>query len=196
MSRNSIRQLAFVTTKARFDETLQFWIDAFSAGPFWTLDFSLAGQTFRGQPTAAVGRAALSMYGTTQIEILCALDDEPSPYSEWIERHNGQIPQGGLFHHFLVDAENHQGTLDQLTAHGAKEGYLATMPDGRKLAYLDGTSVTGSYIEVITKSAYGAGIVAAMRDYCDTWDGADPVRDYGEFVAATMGEAPAFVASP
>jgi len=190
MTRDTIRQLAFVTTKDRFDETVQFWIDAFAAGPFWVMEFSLPGQTFRGRPTSAASKAALTMQGNTQIEILCALDDEPSAYSEWIERKGGEIPPGGLFHHFLIDADDHEGTKQRLIDHGAKHGFAGVMPDGREISYLDGTEVTGSYIEIITRKPQGMEIVAAMTRECDNWDGSEPVRDYIEFLTQLTGVRP------
>lgn len=191
MTRDAIRQLAFVTTKDRFDETLRFWGEAFGTGPFWVMEFSLPGQTLRGKPTAAASKAALTMQGNTQIEVLCALDDEPSVYTEWIEKHGGEVPPAGLFHHFLVDADDHAATRQRIIAHGAAEGFEGVMPDGRSLSYLDGGAVTGSYIEVVSRTEQAMKVVAAMTRECENWDGStEPVRDYIDFLAELTGSRP------
>lgn len=87
--------------------------------------------------------------------------------------------------------DDHAATRERILAHGAAEGFEGVMPDGRNLSYLDGTAVTGSYIEIVTRKEQAMRVIAAMTRECENWDGStDPVRDCIDFLAELTGSRP------
>ena len=178
----TIRQIAYVTSPGTFGATIDFWLRTVGVGPFYVADFRLGNQTFRGEPTDCTCRAGLSFQGDVQVEIIEPTNDAPSPYREALDR-AAVVPSAGLFHHFLVDTADFEGTCRRLLDGGALEGMRATLPDGRRLTYIDATAVIGSYVEVIEIGSASAAVSARMREECAEWDGTDPVRSYYDLVA-------------
>ena len=119
------------------------------------------------------------------MEIIEPTNDAPSPYREALDR-AAVVPSAGLFHHFLVDTADFEGTCRRLLDGGALEGLRATLPDGRRMTYIDATAVIGSYVEVIEGGSASAAVSARMREECAEWDGSDPVRFYYDLVARAM----------
>lgn len=185
---STLRQLAYVSRPGDFDTALRTWVESLGAGPFYTFDFELRNQIFGGASTRSRSRGALTMLGDVQIELLCALNEEPSPYTEWIERH-GRVPRAGLPHHFLIDTDDFDATCAALIDSGCTEAFSAETPDGRPMAYLDGTEPFGSYVEVILRTPSTTRLIEAMKRACGTWDGKDPVRDYVTFMRETLGSS-------
>ena len=178
----TIRQLAYITRPGTFDVTIAFWLRVVGAGPFYVADFRLGNQTFRGKPTDCTCRVGLSFHGDLQLEIIEPTNDAPSPYLDVLER-AAVVPTAGLFHHFLVDTADYDGTCRRLLDGGAGEGLRATLSDGRRMTYLDATATIGSYIEVIEGGSASAAVWARMREECAEWDGRDPIRSYHDLVA-------------
>lgn len=182
------RQLAYVCNEADFDATLDFWVTTMNIGPWFILDVSLEGQTFRGEPTDATSLAGLAMHGGVQFELLCATNDAPSPYTEWIE-YVGSVPRGGLFHHFLIDSDDYDATCERLLGDGFVEGFRARLADGRKISYLDGRDIVGSYVEIIQTTPASRQVQHAMREVSANWDGRHERRDYIEFIQQVAASA-------
>jgi hypothetical protein len=183
-----LRQIAYVTSLERFEETLRFWTEAYGAGPFFVFDLDLADSTFRGEPSRTQCRVALTMLGEGQIEIIAPVGEQSRVYAEWIERHE-TIPQGGLYHHFRIDTDDVEQTCEHLLRHGAREGMRATAPGGRAVAYLDASETVGSYVEVIGQNEQSIALMERMREVCESWSGDEPIREYAAFITEVMGGA-------
>lgn len=149
------------------------------AGPFYVADFRLGNQVFRGVPTDGTMTVALTYHGEVQVEIIAPTNDAPSPYVEWLDRVDS-VPAAGLYHHFLIDTDTYDATCTRLLAGGAREGLRATLGDGRRMTYLDGSATVGCYIEVIESGEASARLSRQMRHECACWDGSDPLRSYAE----------------
>ncbi|MDB4873037.1 MAG: hypothetical protein JWL97_4041 [Gemmatimonadales bacterium] len=184
-TRETFRQVAYVTRPEAFDAAVQYWIDAMAVGPFYVGHFQLGNQTFRGVPTAGSCTVALSFHGDVQVEIIKPTNDAPSPYTDLMDR-AATVPVAGLFHHYLVDTPDYDQTCDRLLGAGAREGLRATLSDGRRMTYLDATATLGCYIEVIEAGPKGVLVSNQMREECAAWDGTDPLRSYAELVARAM----------
>jgi methylmalonyl-CoA/ethylmalonyl-CoA epimerase len=187
-SRETFRQVAYVTRADRFDAAVQYWLDVMQAGPFYIGDFRLGNQVFRGEPTDATCTAALTFHGDVQIEIIKPTNDAPSPYSDWLDRAD-TIPLAGLYHHFLIDTATYDQTRQRFLDGGATEGMSATLGDGRRMAYLDATATLGCYLEVIEAAESSARLSQLMREECAAWDGSQPLRSYSE-LATRSSENP------
>jgi methylmalonyl-CoA/ethylmalonyl-CoA epimerase len=185
----TIRQLAFVTRPGTFDATVSFWTQTMGVGPFYVADFRLSNQVFRGMPADGTCRVGLSFQGDVQLEIIEPTNGSASPYLDVLDRAPA-VPTAGLFHHFLIDTADYEGTCQRLLGGGATEGLRATLSDGRRMTYLDAMATIGCYIEVIEGGSASAPVWARMRQECARWDGSSPVRSYHELVArASVGAA-------
>jgi methylmalonyl-CoA/ethylmalonyl-CoA epimerase len=181
-SRESLRQIAYVTRPAGFDAAIHYWLDVMHAGPFYVGEFRLGNQTFRGEPTDGTMTVALTFHGDVQIELIRPTNDAPSPYTEWLDRADS-IPLAGLYHHFLVDTPTFDETCQRFLDGGAVEGMRATLGDGRRMTYLDATETMACYIEVIEAGESSVRLSRLMRDECARWDGTQPLRSYSELAA-------------
>jgi methylmalonyl-CoA/ethylmalonyl-CoA epimerase len=179
--RETFRQVAYVTWPDAFDAAVGYWLDTMSAGPFYIGHFRLANQTFRGAPTAGTCTVALTFHGGIQVEIIKPTNDAPSPYTHLLAE-AATVPVAGLFHHYLLDTPDFDGTCSRLLATAAVEGMRANLSDGRRMAYLDATSTLGCYIEVIEAAASAVLVAAQMQAECSAWDGTEPLRSYAELV--------------
>ena len=178
----TIRQIAYVTSPGTFDATIDFWLRTVGVGPFYVADFRLGNQVFRGEATDCTCRVGLSFQGDLQVEIIEPTNDAPSPYLDVLDRAT-VVPSAGLFHHFLVDTADYEGTCRRLLDGGALQGMRATLSDGRRMTYIDAIATIGSYVEVIEGGSASAAVWARMREECAEWDGADPIRSYHALVA-------------
>jgi hypothetical protein len=179
---NNIRQLAYVCRPEDFDTTLRYWQDAIGAGPFWLAVLQLDNQTFRGEPTDARVEAALTYVGDQQVEIIRPLNDAPSPWTDALDSVS-TVPPAGLFHHFLVETDDYDETMAGLRAGGCAEGWTADGMGDRRVAYLDGRSTFGSWVEVLEWRPFSRIVTTTMREECESWDGTDPRRSYPDLIA-------------
>ncbi len=173
----SFRQLAYVTWPDRFDDALWTWHDVMGVGPFYLAEFRLANQVFRGRPTDGTCKVALSYHGDVQVEIIAPTNDAPSPYTELLETLDS-VPTAGAFHHVLVDAPDYDGTCERLLRSGLEESLSANLSDGRRMTYLDGRAIIGSYVEVIEAGTANTLLWSLMHRQCAEWGGTDPIRSY------------------
>jgi hypothetical protein len=183
-----LRQICYITNLEDFDSTLQYWTDAFGAGPFYVFSVDLDEATLAGKPTRSAGRVALTMLGEGQVEIIAPTTPEAEIYTEWIAS-RGPVPKGGLYHHFRIDTDDFEGTCQQLIDNGATEGLRAKAPGGRDVAYVDARNTLGCYVEVLTQNQDALTMLEKMREVCDNWDGSEPVRDYIAFMNQSLGRA-------
>ena len=78
------------------ERAVDYWTTELGVGPWFEIDTSVfADMRYRGQPTNMRVRIALANSGGLQIELIQPLDDEPSPYRDFLRASGGQ---GGLQH--------------------------------------------------------------------------------------------------
>lgn len=168
---DGIIQMAYVVPDIH--EAIGEWIKKLGVGPWFLLDhFSGIDPKYRGAESRADVSLAMSFAGHMNVELIQPNDDAPSVYREAIER------RGYGFHHwgratwqFDVDVEHYRSAGHELA-------FVAGVPTGGRVAYMDTTAELPGYVELIE---LGGGFEPAFAKFYRAsigWDGNDPVRSF------------------
>jgi len=114
----------------------------------------------------------MSFAGHMNIELIQPNDAHPSVYREWIEK------RGYGFHHWGRATANFDRDLAHYQAQGHDLVFLAGVPSGGSVAYMDTTAQLPGYVELIELGAGFAAIFGKFYRASIGWDGADPVRSF------------------
>jgi hypothetical protein len=152
---------------------MSLWVAKLNVGPWFLLDhFTGTNPKYRGRECKADVSLAMSFAGHMNIELIQPNDEHPSVYREWIEH------RGYGFHHWGCATRNFDRDVASYRAAGHDLVFLAGVPDGGHVAYMDTTSQLPGYVEFIEigpgfEATFGRFYRAALD-----WDGADPVRSF------------------
>jgi hypothetical protein len=154
-------------------EAMSLWVEKLKVGPWFLLDhFSGTDPKYRGRDSTADVSLAMSFAGHMNIELIQPNDEEPSVYREWIER------RGYGFHHWGCATANFDRDMQQHQDAGHDLVFLAGVPSGGRVAYMDTTAVMPGYVELIE---LGGGFEQTFSKFYRAsigWDGTDPVRSF------------------
>jgi hypothetical protein len=149
------------------------WVDKLKVGPWFLLDhFTGTDPTYRGGASLADVSIAMSFAGHMNVELIQPNDAEPSVYREWIER------RGYGFHHWGRATANFDRDMRQYQDSGHELAFLAGVPSGGRIAYMDTTGILPGFVELIE---LGGGFEAVFSKFYRAsigWDGTDPVRSF------------------
>jgi Glyoxalase/Bleomycin resistance protein/Dioxygenase superfamily len=152
---------------------MKTWVQKLGVGPWFLLDhFSGTNPQYRGQDSKADVSLAMSFAGHMNIELIQPNDQHPSVYREWIDR------KGYGFHHWGRATRNFNEDVARYQAAGHDLVFLAGVPSGGSVAYMDTTALLPGYVEFIE---LGAGFEATFSKFYRAsigWDGKDPVRSF------------------
>jgi catechol 2,3-dioxygenase-like lactoylglutathione lyase family enzyme len=144
-------------------------------GPFFAMPSNRAPARYRGARHDPLLSVAFVSTDRIQYELLTPLDDVPSAYSEYLERH----PQGGV-HHVGYWAEDFDEALERAARGGCRFRIVQEFIDERGEAFEVYCEPVGQddplLIQLMKHSPFDAffeQVEQAARD----WDGSDPVRD-------------------
>ncbi|ANI80177.1 Ribulose-bisphosphate carboxylase (plasmid) [Sphingobium sp. EP60837] len=178
-------QMAYVVRD--MDAALEHWLDVMKVGPFVVFDRSRDGRTilYRGTQTYADISLAFAYIGDVQIEIIQPLDDEPSPFREFLDS-----GREGL-HHIGFWPDDFELARGHFEEQGFKEIY-AVLTDGRRSgAYYESPCVMGGIVELVPLTEQRAAYFGRMEKIARSWDGKTrPVRRFSgraEFLASGEG---------
>lgn len=181
-------QLCFVSPD--LDRSMARWGRA-GAGPFYVGESASLppGRTYRGAPATDPFRAAIAFLGTTQIEIVQPLDDQPSFYREVMGRFPGHEGEEVLHH---VQPSVRPMPKDRFDAECAAlegDGFVCvatlTAPGGGTVRYYEEPGAKlGFFIEMSHKTEEAFALMERMFRQHLSWDGADPVRAMRTLAAA------------
>ena len=168
---DGIIQMCYVVPDIQ--QAMNLWVDKLKVGPWFLLDhFTGTDPMYRGRGSTADVSLAMSFAGHMNIELIQPNDGEPSVYREWIER------RGYGFHHWGRATANFEHDVRQYEAAGHELVFLAGVPSGGHVAYMDTTAVMPGYVELIE---LGAGFDATFSKFYRAsigWDGKDRVRSF------------------
>jgi hypothetical protein len=168
---NGIIQMAYVVENMQ--QAIDQWVKKLKVGPWFLIEhFSGVDPLYRGQPSKADVALAMSFAGHMNIELIQENNHAPSVYRETIEK------RGYGFHHWGVATKNFDRDVEQFHAAGYETGFLAGVPTGGHVAYMDTTAHLPGMIELIE---IGAGFEAGFGGFYRAtigWDGKDPVRSF------------------
>jgi len=149
-------QTAFVTHD--LERSIQSWYDI-AAGPFVILDLDplfaapeSCPRSYRGAPATDRFRIALGFLGTTQIEIIQPLDDLPSIFGDHLRT------RGEVIHHIqakksVVTADIFDATAASYERMGMELVATIVQPNGNRVAFYDGLSHFGFFLEIVENGA-------------------------------------------
>jgi hypothetical protein len=153
------------------------WVEDFLAagvGPWWTYR-ALAPDEFvyRGEPTAARFDCAISFSGGLMLEVIAPVDDEPSPYRDFLAS-----GREGLQHlcYFPDDADAAGRTLVDAGHRCVVDGHTG----GFAFRYYEPVTAVGragrELVEIGRRDVATRRRHDAMVTVCADWDGRDPRR--------------------
>lgn len=150
------------------EQSIDRWMTQLGVGPWMVFrNVTLTGH-YLEQPVTVTMNVGLAYQGDTQIELIQATNDSPSPYRDA----HGQPILG--MHHVAWVVDDIDAAIERLSADGLQMVFEASNPATR-VAYFENASEPGIRYEVIQ----GAGMreliqqgIAAARD----WDGTHPVQ--------------------
>ncbi len=159
------------------EKAMQGWLEA-GIGPFFVAEEHRMPARFRGGETEeVVFRAAFACSGDMQYELIQPLDDTPSAFREYLNRH----PEGG-FHHIAYLCDDIDDKLAEVNADGPLFEVVQefVFPDGHvHEVYLEPVrNVTGQIaVQLISrKNEPGVQFFEQMKVAAAEWDGSRPVR--------------------
>src|SRR5208283_1397866 len=143
---DGIIQMCYVVSDIR--AAMKLWIDKLKVGPWFLLDhFSGTNPKYRGRDSKADVSLAMSFAGHMNIELIQPNDAEPSVYREWIDK------RGYGFHHWGRATRNFDRDVAHYQAQGHDLVFLAGVPSGGSVAYMDTTAQLPGYLELIELGA-------------------------------------------
>ena len=156
------------------EAAMTHWSENLGIGPWYRLGvMAFEDLMYRGAPTAARVDIALSNSGHLQIELIQPLDNEPTPYRDFLEETGGR---GGLQHvSSWPDRADYDRILVDFTAVGGDVLFQGRA--GRtRFAYFDTGRHLGTVFEMADLSPGTRKFFGAIREAAAFWDGSAPIR--------------------
>jgi len=168
---DGIIQMAYVVADLR--EAMRQWSATLRVGPWFVLEsFTGVDPLYRGQASRAEVALAMSFAGHMNIELIQPKNDAPSVYREMIER------RGYGFHHWGVATWNFDAAVAQYERAGYPLAFLAAVPSGGRVGYMDTTAVLPGYTEFIELGGAFEEVFGRFYRASIDWDGKDPERSF------------------
>lgn len=178
------RQMQMAWVVADLDRALSYWTSELNVGPFVVFEGSIGNRRVlhRGEATGFDMSLAFSYLGDMQIELVTPMNDEPSPYREFLS--SGR--QG--LHHLGFWPEDFEGACRAVEKVGFTEACSIYQPDGAVSAsYYDAPDHFGTMVELVPMTSQRRQYFGRIRSLVENWDGADPIRKFAsreEFLAS------------
>jgi Glyoxalase/Bleomycin resistance protein/Dioxygenase superfamily len=168
---DGIIQMAYVVKDIR--DSIARWVNDLHVGPWFLLDHMRGlDAKYRGKPTDADCAVAMSFAGHMMIELIQQHDDQPSVYKETIAQ------RGYGFHHWGVATTEFDREMEKYRARGYEQAFLARVPSGGRVAYMDTTADLPGMVELIELGASFDPIFSNFYRATIGWDGKDPIRPF------------------
>jgi hypothetical protein len=168
---DGIVQMAYVVKDIR--RAIEHWVTKLKVGPWFMLEhFTGVDPKYRGQESRADVALAMAFSGHMNIELIQPHNEAPSVYKELIDR------RGYGFHHWGVATWHFDREVEKYRAAGHETAFIAAVPSGGRVAYMDTTAELPGFVELIELG--GAFDPVFSRFYRESigWDGKDPIRSF------------------
>jgi hypothetical protein len=167
-----IDQLGYVVDD--IEAAMGHWVERLGVGPFFFLPSPPLGDlTYRGEPTGARIAVALSFSGDLQVELIQPLDDEPTPYRDFLAAH------GTGLHHVARFVADYEGAVAAYGRAGMEPFFGGRgLTEKQRFCYFDTETHGGTCSELIETVEIGA-FFDFIRSAVVEWDGSEPVRTVG-----------------
>jgi hypothetical protein len=168
---DGVIQMAYVV--ADLHAAMTQWSSKLKVGPWFVLEhFTGVDPVYRGQPSRADVALAMSFAGHMNIELIQPNNDAPSVYGEMIER------RGHGFHHWGVATWSFDAAVARYQRDGHELAFLAAVPSGGRVGYMDTTAVLPGFTELIELGGAFEEVFGRFYRASINWDGKDPVRSF------------------
>jgi hypothetical protein len=168
---DGVIQMSYVVPDLR--AAITQWSTTLRVGPWFVLEhFTGDNPVYRGQPSKAQITLAMGFAGHMNIELIQMKNDAPSVYREMVER------RGYGFHHWGVATWNFDAEVAKYEAAGYALGFLAAVPSGGRVAYMDTTQVLPGFTELIELGGAFEEVFGRFYRESLAWDGKDPIRSF------------------
>ena len=168
-----IMQNAFVVPD--LGAAIDHWVRVMNVGPFFMFEhIPFAELWYRGAPARVDLSCAIAYHGDLQIELIRQQDDAPSIYTDFERTH------GHGLQHMGVMTDSLDADLARLAAQGIEPVQHGRTRGGGRFAYVSTDFHPGGMIELIESGPAMLAAFSAMHDAARDWDGAKPVRRFGE----------------
>lgn len=168
---NGIIQMSYVVRDIH--EAMDHWVKKLGVGPWFLLDhFTGVDPVYRGAPSTAEITIGMAFAGHMNIELIQMNNDAPSVYREHVDQ------RGYGFHHFGVGTTNFDDDMAAHLAQGHDLVFLAGVPSGGRVAYMDTTAHLPGYTELIELGGAFDAVFGRFYRSSIVWDGEDPVRSF------------------
>lgn len=166
-----IMQMAYVVED--LEASIKWWASEARTGPWFVIDNFLApGQIYRGQPSRADARIAMSFAGHMNIELIQPLDQEPSVYKEHIDRRSFG------FHHVGIAFTDMAAAIADYESRGYALAYDAPVPTGGSVAYMDDGHNDPGFIELLPVTPGMEETFTRIWRAAQNWDGTGLIRPF------------------
>ncbi|WP_296681034.1 VOC family protein [Novosphingobium sp.] len=166
-----IMQMAYVVED--LEASIEWWSKEARTGPWFVIDHFLApDQNYRGKPSTADVRIAMSFAGHMNIELIQPLDSKPSVYKELIDT------RGYGFHHVGIAFVDMAAAIAEYESRGYTLAYDAAVPTGGSVAYMDDGRNEPGFVELLPVTDGMESTFTRMWRQCNGWDGIDPIRPF------------------
>lgn len=168
---DGIIQMSYVVED--MSRAIDHWVTKLKVGPWFLLDhFTGEEPQYRGQPSQADVAIAMGFAGHMNIELIQPNNTSPSVYREVIER------RGYGFHHWGLGTWHFDRDVERYRAAGHELAFLAKVPSGGRVGYMDTTAQLAGFVELIELG--GAFETVFNRFYRASigWDGQEPIRSF------------------
>lgn len=168
---DGVIQMAYVVEDIH--KAMDMWVKKLKAGPWFLLDrFTGVDPLYRGQPTDNSVSIAMSFAGHMMVELIQQHGEKASVYREVIDK------RGYGFHHWGVAAKDFDRSVAEYQAAGYELAFLARVPTGGRVGYMDTTRDLPGMVELIELGAAFDSVFSRFYSTTIGWDGKDPVRPF------------------
>lgn len=152
---------------------IEQWTSKLRVGPWFLLEhFSGLDPVYRGGPSQADVAIAMSFAGHMNIELIQPNNDAPSVYREHVDR------RGWGFHHWGMATWHFDREVERYRKNGHDLVFLAGVPSGGRVGYMDTTNVLPGYTEFIELGGAFEEVFGRFYRASIGWDGRDPIRPF------------------
>lgn len=168
---DGVIQMAYVVPDIHV--AMRHWIEKLRVGPWFLLEhFTGIEPIYRGRPSQADVALAMSFAGHMNIELIQPNDDAPSVYREIVEK------RGYGFHHWGIATWDFDAQVEKHRAAGYELAFLARVPSGARVGYMDTSADLTGMLELIELGADFEAVFNRFYRASIGWDGKEPVRPF------------------
>jgi hypothetical protein len=168
---DGVIQMAYVVEDIH--QAMDTWVKNLNVGPWFLLEsFTGVDAKYRGNPTEAAVSIAMSFAGHMMVELIQERSKAPSVYRETIEQ------RGYGFHHWGIATKDFDRSVKQYNASGYELAFLARVPTGGRVGYMDTTRDLPGMVELIELGASFDPVFSRFYRATIGWDGEEPVRSF------------------